>query len=178
MPSIRCLAIPTLALAASSCATVAELRDERLASAMLSRADGVPVGTVQIFARGDTTFLTVAATGLSPGVHGFHLHTTGNCTAPDFKSAGGHLNPQGRQHGSLNPAGKHLGDLDNLAVDASGTASASADLALSREALLEALFDADGSAVVIHADADDYTSDPAGNAGARIACGVLQPTAS
>lgn len=169
------IAIPALALAASACSTLEDLRDERLATAVLTRADGVPVGTVQVYARGDATFLTVAATGLAPGAHGFHLHTTGTCTAPDFKSAGGHLNPLGRQHGSLNPAGKHLGDLNNLDVGASGTVSESYDLMVGREALQEALFDADGSAVVIHADPDDYKSDPTGNAGARVACGVLRP---
>jgi len=161
-------------LAANGCSTIGSSPDERLGSAILKQADGVPVGAVQLFARGSSVFLTVAVTGLEPGPHGFHLHATGSCKAPDFKSAGGHLNPLGKDHGSLSPRGKHLGDMNNLEVGASGTANDSYDLPVSRADLENWLFDEDGTAVVIHADADDYRSDPAGNAGSRVACGVLE----
>lgn len=164
-----------LTLAAGACASTGQLHDERIGSAILAKADGTPVGSVQLLARGDSVILTVAVAGLTPGPHGFHLHALGSCQTPDFKSAGGHLNPLGKEHGSLNPAGKHAGDLENLSVGASGTASNSFDLAGTREENAAWLFDEDGTAVVIHAGADDYRSDPAGNAGARVACGVLKP---
>ena len=111
--------------------------------------------------------------GLSPGAHGVHLHTTGSCTAPDFASAGAHLNPGGHQHGTSNPAGPHLGDLPNITVGSAGTGTVSATLSGTREDVLARLFDADGTAVVVHANADDYRTDPSGNSGGRIACGVL-----
>ena len=164
-----------LTLAAGACSTTSEVPDERLGSAILRQADGIPVGTAQILTRGDSVFVSVAVAGLAQGPHGFHLHATGSCKAPDFKSAGGHLNPLGKEHGSLNPSGKHLGDLNNLEVGASGTASDSFDLPGTREVISAWLFDDDGTAFVIHSDADDYRSDPAGNAGARIACGVIEP---
>src|SRR5690606_10425995 len=117
--------------------------------------------------------ITVAAAGLTAGTHGTHLHMVGSCEGPAFTSAGGHLNPHMKQHGTDNPAGAHLGDLPNLVVGAAGAGTVSATLAGTREAVLSQIFDADGTAVVIHADADDYRTDPAGNAGGRIACGVL-----
>ena len=161
------------ALAVSACSTVGDVPSERLAEAQLRFANGVPAGTAQLVTNGQTATLAVLATGLEPGEHGFHLHTTGKCEAPGFTSAGGHLNPAGNEHGSLNPAGKHLGDLPNLVVGASRTASADVDLGPANESLMDILFDADGTAVVIRAGADDYRSDPAGDAGSRVACGVL-----
>ena len=173
---LHLLCLPIIAAGLlGGCSTTGGLTEKRLASAIVSDAKGVPVGTVQIVSVGQMAALTVAVTGIAPGPHGFHLHAIGDCTAPDFKSAGGHLNPLGQEHGSLNPAGKHLGDLNNLEVGASGAASETYDLPGDREQLLTWLFDSDGTAVVIHAAADDYKSDPAGNAGSRIACGVLKP---
>ncbi len=167
----------TLTLAATAglaaCSTVGDLPSERVAEARLNFANGLPAGTVQLVSNGQTLTLAVLATGLEPGEHGFHLHTTGKCEAPGFASAGGHLNPTGNEHGSLNPQGKHLGDLPNLVVGASRSASADIDLGADTGALREQLFDADGTAIVIHAGADDYLSDPAGDAGSRVACGVL-----
>jgi superoxide dismutase, Cu-Zn family len=114
-------------------------------------------------------------TGLPPGVHGVHIHAVGSCVAPSFASAGGHFNPGSKHHGMNNPSGPHAGDLPNMTVDASGNAEY--DASTSRVSLTpgaNSLFDADGSAVVIHAAADDNVSDPAGNAGARIACGEIK----
>ncbi len=157
-----------------SCSTVANLPTERIASATLTLGNGIPAGNAQLLASGDRVSLAVAVTGLAEGEHGFHLHTTGECKRPDFTSAGGHLNPLDKEHGSLNPDGKHIGDLPNLQVSAGGTGSATVDLEGSREALERWLFDADGTAIVVHAGADDYRSDPAGDAGPRVACGVLK----
>lgn len=171
-PAIAVL-LPAAALTLAGCETVADLPDERIASATLSFANGTPAGTAQLLANGDRLTLAVAATGIEPGEHGFHLHTTGRCEAPDFSSAGGHLNPAGREHGSQNPQGSHLGDLPNLTVGNSRSASTQVDLPGTRSAVEGNLFDADGTAVVIHSGPDDYRSDPAGDAGSRVACGVL-----
>lgn len=168
----------TFALAGAAtlagCTTVADTPTERVGQATLAFANGTPAGTVQLYRDGVGLRLGVAVTGMTPGPHGYHLHTTGRCEAPDFTSAGGHLNPAGRKHGSLAAGGSHLGDLPNLVVDAGGSGTSTEALPGSRDAVLGDIFDADGTAVVIHADADDYRSDPAGNAGKRIACGVLK----
>lgn len=146
----------------------------RLAAATLQGANGLPAGTALITAAGDAVTLNVAAAGIAPGPHGIHLHMIGNCTAPGFTSAGGHLNPGGHQHGTDNPAGSHLGDLPNIVLASSGAGTLSTTLRGTRAAIEAALFDADGTALVIHASADDYRTDPTGNSGGRIACGVLK----
>ncbi|MEC9066525.1 superoxide dismutase family protein [Altererythrobacter marinus] len=166
------------ALAASAalagCVSPTAPAAETLGVAQLAKADGTPAGLAQIVAVGDQLSINVTASGIEPGAHGFHLHTTGACRAPDFTSAGGHLNPTDNEHGMENPDGSHFGDLPNLQVGAGGTASASFDLGHGRDRALEWLFDADGTAVVIHAGADDYRTNPSGNAGPRVACGVLE----
>jgi Cu-Zn family superoxide dismutase len=111
-----------------------------------------------------------AITGLKPGNHGFHVHTVGRCDPPAFESAGPHWNPTNKQHGRQNPAGWHTGDLANLAAAAEGVAQVHQTL---EGATLHDLLDGDGSALVVHADPDDNKTDPSGNSGARIACGVI-----
>ena len=167
----------TIVLAAtflSGCATNNVAGSALLAAAALQNANGLPVGTAGVAGLGDTLTLNVAASGISPGPHGIHLHMVGDCTPPGFTSAGGHLNPGGHQHGTDNPAGSHLGDLPNIVADANGAAMLSVALRGSRAQIESALFDADGTAVIIHAAADDYKTDPTGNSGARIVCGVLK----
>jgi Cu-Zn family superoxide dismutase len=107
---------------------------------------------------------------LPEGWHGFHIHSIGECIAPNFKSAGGHLNPDNKEHGYENTKGSHLGDLPNVHVGKDGLLET--DLLL-KGISWESLQDKDGSAIVIHESKDDYTTNPAGNAGARIACGVI-----
>lgn len=170
---IRLACAVPLVLTLSACASVGELPDRQLGKAALNHANGLPAGTAVLTGSGDRVRLTIAAIGITPGPHGLHLHTTGKCEAPGFTSAGGHLNPGGHQHGSANPAGSHLGDLPNLAVNSNGAGSLSVDLPGTSAEIEAQLFDADGTAVVIHASADDYRTDPTGNSGARIACGVL-----
>jgi Cu-Zn family superoxide dismutase len=171
---IRTVAL--LALAASTlaaCTSVGEIPTAKVATATLRQANGAPAGTAIITRAGERMTLTMALAGLPSGPHGMHLHMVGRCEAPDFASAGGHLNPAARQHGTQNPAGSHLGDLPNVVIGSSGTGTASIELAGTSAELKAALFDTDGTAIVIHAAADDYRTDPTGNSGSRIACGVL-----
>ncbi len=171
-------ALPAAATAIllASCQSVGTLPTEQIGSGTLMLANGVPAGTVRLVASGEEVSLAVAVAGIPAGQHGFHLHTTGECTRPDFTSAGGHLNPYGRQHGLDANTGAHLGDLSNLTVSADGTAVTTVPLRGSRSELVAQVFDADGTAVIIHADPDDGVTDPTGNAGSRIACAVLTRT--
>ncbi|HEY0625487.1 MAG TPA: superoxide dismutase family protein [Allosphingosinicella sp.] len=143
------------------------------AGADLRSATGASVGTATVTQVGDRLRLAVDASSLPPGARGIHIHQMGVCAGPDFTSAGPHWNPAGRQHGKDNPAGMHLGDLPNLLIGADGRGSM--EYTIPAQASLVALLDGDGASVVIHATSDDYRTDPSGNSGARIACGVLQP---
>lgn len=146
-----------------------------LASGAFAKATGEPAGTATITVpTNGNPILRVKVTGLPSGVHGIHLHTTGKCEGPAFASAGGHLNPTGHQHGKDNPAGSHLGDLPNLTVDGHGNGELVQTMTADAATLRAQLFDNDGTAVVVHADPDDYRTDPSGNSGARIACAVLK----
>ena len=145
------------------------------AQAELFDAAGKKVGTVNFTEMEGQVTLEVDVEGLPEGEHGFHFHETGTCTPPDFASAGAHFNPANKHHGMLNPEGRHAGDLPNLKVGADGKGklqTTTALFTLSPGAI--SLADADGSAAVIHAQADDLKTDPAGNSGARIACGVVK----
>lgn len=158
----------------AACATPgAENTTEKFAHATLLDASGKRIGEATLIANGTAIRLAAEVENLSPGDHGIHLHTTGKCDAPGFTTAGGHLNPSVRKHGTMNPAGPHMGDLPNIAVKPDGTGSILTPLTGQSEDLRAAIFDADGSAIVVHAGPDDYKTDPAGNSGGRIACGVL-----
>lgn len=158
----------------AGCTTIGSIPAERIAAAALKNANGLPTGTAVLTAAGNSLSLNLAAAGLPSGGHGLHLHMVGKCEGPAFTSAGGHLNPSGHMHGTANPAGSHLGDLPNLTIDARGAGAASIQLRGLRTDIEAAIFDDDGTAIVIHADPDDYSTDPTGNSGARIACAVLQ----
>jgi Cu-Zn family superoxide dismutase len=146
---------------------------------MKARADimdvsGKSIGTATLTEQKDGVKVMLKVSGLAPGKHGFHIHETGTCTTPDFKSAGGHFNPFHKHHGMENPQGKHVGDFPNLEVKEDGTAEVTvvaegATLRKGQASLLKK----GGTALVIHADPDDAMTDPAGNAGARVACGVI-----
>lgn len=164
--------VPLIALC--SCQTVQESAPTQVGTATIANSAGAPLGTARLFALGDEVTVNIAL--LLPGrsgVHAVHLHQTGNCAAADFTSAGPHLNPASAQHGTLNPQGAHLGDLPNITLSAAGGGTVSAVLHGTRDALLGAIFDADGTAIVVHAAGDDYRTDPTGGAGARIACGTF-----
>ena len=145
------------------------------AKAELINTKGEKVGNATLTqVQGGGVRIALAASNLSPGQHALHIHAVGKCDPPDFKSAGPHLNPDNKQHGFQNPQGHHAGDLNNFEVGTDGTAKV--DM-LTKDVTLgegeNSLFHADGTALVIHASPDDYKTDPAGNAGARIACGVI-----
>lgn len=168
------LSLPLL-LGVGGCATMSPPAAGPSASAQLSGGDGAAHGSATVIQAADGLHVTVMAMGLTPGVHAVHVHMTGQCAPPDFASAGGHWNPTGHKHGKDNPAGMHMGDMPNMSAGADGTGRL--DYVIPGGQLTEGampLLDADGAAVVIHAKPDDNMSDPAGNAGGRIACGVLK----
>ena len=145
----------------------------------LVNTSGQAIGTVRAWQTSGGVTFRIDARGLPHGVHGIHVHAVGRCEGPGFDSAGAHWNPAMRKHGLNNPAGPHGGDLPNVNVAANGTLGATVTVAgASLTAPPDApgaLLDRDGAALVIHAAADDYVTDPSGNSGSRIACAVLAP---
>ncbi len=144
------------------------------ARAVLIDASGKPVGTVSVKDAGDGLDIAVKARGIEPGIRGIHLHAVGKCELPKFVSAGPHWNPAMKMHGKDNPMGPHAGDLPNLTVGKNRRVSYKASARGFSLTGDKGLIDADGGAVIIHASPDDYKSDPTGNAGDRIMCGVLR----
>ena len=145
------------------------------ATAAMKGADGKEVGSVNLTQTSQGVLINVSVKGLPPGEHAFHVHAVGKCEPP-FTSAGGHFNPASKKHGMLSPDGQHAGDMPNLHIPQSGELTVEV---LNVNITLEkgkpnSVFDTDGSAVVIHAGSDDYKTDPTGEAGGRIACGVIQ----
>ncbi len=144
------------------------------ASAELKDKDGKVVATAMLSERPGGVLVRVEAKGLAPGLHAIHVHAVGKCEGPAFTSAGGHFNPAGKKHGLKSPDGPHAGDLPNMLVakDGSGRFEALTDAITLRSGPLS-VFDADGSALMIHAGVDDNVTDPTGNAGDRAACGLI-----
>ncbi|AHG91324.1 superoxide dismutase copper/zinc binding protein [Gemmatirosa kalamazoonensis] len=152
----------TLPMAAPNTTARADLRD----------VNGASVGTVTLTQTAHGVLITGDLSSLPPGVHAIHVHDSGRCEPP-FTSAGGHYNPAMRSHGFRANTGNHAGDLPNFSVGTNGTGhveTISRDLTLAQGG---GLFDGDGSSIVIHGGPDDYQSDPAGNSGPRIACGLI-----
>jgi len=165
--------IRTISMAAILAAMPAIGLADETATATLAGPDGAAMGTVTLSAGSGGVLVRADVTGLAPGAHGFHIHETGSC-APDFAAAGGHYNPGGSGHGLLFAGGHHAGDLPNIHADASGAAQAdyfTVDVTLA-DGAANTLFDADGSAIVIHENPDSYGEDA--GAGGRVACGVIE----
>jgi Cu-Zn family superoxide dismutase len=144
------------------------------AIAAVRNPEGRVLGTLTLKDGSTGVVVSGRLAGLAPGEHAVHLHSTGRCNPPAFDAAGSHWNPGERQHGSANPQGPHAGDLPNLEVgaDSSGTMEGTTAAGSLRGEL--PLLDADGAAVIVHAGSDDYQSQPSGNAGPPIACGVVE----
>jgi Cu-Zn family superoxide dismutase len=144
------------------------------ASATLRDAAGATKGTATFRQTGGGVQMQISATSMTPGPKGLHFHMTGKCDAPDFTTAGAHWNPTGMKHGKDSGAGPHMGDLPNIEIGANGTGSAETTVAgATLTGGATPLLDADGAAIIIHAGPDDYRTDPSGNSGGRIACGVI-----
>ncbi len=144
------------------------------ATTQLLGASGELRGTVTLTQTAGATRVQARVEGLPPGTYAIHLHSVGKCEGPKFTSAGGHFNPTMKMHGRDNPSGPHLGDLPNVVVGAGGSGTLDYTVAgLQLTGGAAPLLDADGAAVVVHAGPDDYRTDPSGNSGDRIACGLL-----
>lgn len=170
---LRTIGAAVAALAAGTIASASALAQS--ANAELVDTDGKVIGNVALTEVGQGVRVFAQAEGVPPGAHAFHIHETGTCETPDFESAGGHFNPTGAEHGWDNPNGPHAGDFPNVHVQDDGVLAV--EYFTDKVTLEEdetSVFDDDGSAIVMHEGADDYQTDPAGDAGARIACGVIE----
>jgi len=170
MRSLQFFGLAAVLLAAATLSAQAQT-----AKASLQTADGKDAGSVGLTQTPNGVLLSLTVKGLPAGEHAFHVHAVGKCEAP-FTSAGGHFNPGNKKHGMMAADGAHAGDMPNLHIPASGELAVEV---LNSAITLEkgkpnSVFDDDGSAIVIHAGKDDYKTDPTGDAGGRIACGVVQ----
>lgn len=172
---LRCVVAASLALVLSACASAPRpaTPGATAASAAILDAAGTAVGTASLSQTSAGVLISASLTGIGSGTHGLHVHEVGRCDGPAFTTAGGHFNPEGKQHGFRNSNGAHAGDLPNVSPPQNG--SLTFDVLLPNASLSgrNALLDADGASIVVHASADDYLTDPSGNSGSRIACGVI-----
>jgi len=171
---MRVVTMAALGVLVAGCALTQPAQTDNTAQAELRDANGQTVGTATFTEVSGGVRFVVETRGLPPGQHGVHVHDVGVCDPPGFTTAGPHFNPGQKEHGMLNPKGPHAGDLPNLTV---GTDGAGRLETFSERLTLAAgpnsVFDANGSALVVHAAPDDFKTDPTGNSGNRIACGVI-----
>lgn len=175
MKTITVLTAATLAL--SGCADLMPSfnKSKPLAVADLKPTEGNNVsGTTTFTPKGDQILIDARIKGLIPGAHGFHIHEKGDCSAPDAMSAGGHFNPGGKPHGSHNGIDRHAGDLGNLIADANGNATLKIAIPMTDMSMEKGAANSiAGRGLIVHADPDDYKTQPTGNSGKRLACGVI-----
>jgi Cu-Zn family superoxide dismutase len=170
----RLLVVGAATVLLGGCASMTVETQPLSAEAALKDKDGKDVGRATLIETSDGVRIAVTGYRLPPGAHGLHIHAVGRCDPPQFTSAGAHFNPAGKQHGTQNPAGPHNGDLPNLEVAASGEGGIDATTKLvTLQPGSTSLLGPAGTSLVVHAAADDYKTDPSGNSGDRIACGVI-----
>ena len=158
-------------LGALAALVAATAQAETAAATLAPTAGNTAAGSVTFTQNGDKVTVSAKLTGLTPGGHGFHVHEKGDCSASDGTSAGGHFNPTGKPHGDPAAPDHHAGDMPMLQADASGNATLTTDLA--GVTIGSGTTDIIGKSVIVHKDADDYKTQPTGNSGARVACGVI-----
>jgi Cu-Zn family superoxide dismutase len=164
----------SIALALAGCKSMS-VRSPTAVATLGPTKDNTASGTVRFTQKGDVVLVEATVKGLSPGLHGFHIHERGNCTAADASSAGGHFNPGGAGHGGPGSATRHGGDLGNLEADAGGTAVYRVEVTgITLDASERSII---GRAVIVHEKADDLATQPSGNSGARVACGLISKSA-
>ncbi len=177
-PVLLAAASASLALSACSAQSDTDAGNPTTVERDILSSDGSTLGTLTLKDLGmGGTSVTVSVSGISEGSHAMHFHEFGRCDAPDFKSAGGHYNPNNRSHGKMVADGPHAGDMMNIEVsaDLSGQMTVVNDrVSLYGGHDLPAIFDADGTALILHEKADDYKSQPTGAAGGRIGCALLK----
>lgn len=171
---MRLFAVAVVVIGLAGCGSVRTGPEGTSAIAEIRNPSGQTIGTARLDEVSGGVRIVLEVQGLPPGEKGVHVHAVGKCDPPDFASAGAHFNPDGKKHGLDSPDGPHAGDLPNLTVAANG--SGRFETTTSRVTLgigTNSLFDADGSALLVHAAKDDFKTDPTGNSGARIACGII-----
>ncbi len=166
--SLACIAVAALVTGFASMAAA----EETAVADLAPTAGNAAKGSVTFAAKGDKVVVTARVSGLAPGPHGFHIHEKGDCSAADGTSAGGHFNPHGKGHGSHSAAEHHAGDMPLLDADAAGNATLTVELA--GLSIGSGAGDIVGRSVVVHKDPDDFATQPTGNSGARVACGVIR----
>lgn len=165
-------AAPAAAAQDKGAAKGPEAKKGEMARAMLKDPNGQAMGEVTLQQTPGGLLVRGTLNGVPAGEHAIHIHETGKCEGPDFKTAGGHFNPGKKAHGLMSAKGKHAGDLPNLYVGQDGKLQF--EHFANNGLKLKSLMDKDGSAIVVHAKADDHMTDPAGDAGGRIACGTVE----
>jgi len=165
------LGFMTIGALLAGCAAMAPAGPSAVAD-LAATTGNTAKGTVTFTQKGDKVVVVARVSGLAPGSHGFHIHEKGDCSAGDGMSAGGHFNPLGKPHAHPTTSDRHAGDMPMLVADAAGNAELTAELDVITVGSGAA--DVVGRGVIVHKDPDDFKTQPTGNSGARVACGVIR----